>query len=241
MQDSMIGSTHYDFDAIVVGSGISGGWAAKELTEKGLKVLVLERGRELQHGSGYLAEHAPDWKLPYQGKKPRALYTEEYPIQSKVPGFDEGTRHYWVNDKQNPYQVAPGKEFLWARADVVGGRSILWGRQSYRFSEQDFRANEQDGHGIAWPVGYDEIAPWYSKVEKFIGVNGRNEGLAQLPDAELQKPMPWMALEKTIEQRLKRKAPDVTLTSARTAILTEDLPGRAACHYCGPCPRGLGS
>ncbi len=234
----MSDTPQYDFDAIVVGSGISGGWAAKELTEKGLRVLVLDRGKPLQHGSGYLGEHAPDWKLPYQGKPPRELYDAEYPVQSKVYAFDEATRHFWNNDKENPYVTDKGDDFMWARADVVGGRSVLWGRQSYRFSELDFQANAQDGHGIPWPVSYGDIAPWYSHVESFIGVSGRREGLSQLPDGEFQKPMPWYALEETIAGRLKRHAPDVTLTNARTAILTEDLPGRSACHYCGPCHRG---
>lgn len=239
MSANTIESVQYDFDAIVVGSGISGGWAAKELTEKGLKVLVLERGKPLQHSVDYLGEHAPDWKLPYQGKKPRELYAEEYPIQSKVEhSFNEANRHFWNNDKENPYVYDEQNPFMWARADVVGGRSLLWGRQTYRFSEMDFQANSQDGHGIPWPVNYKEIAPWYSYVEKFVGINGRKEGLPQLPDGEFQKPMPWFALEETINDRLKKKAPDVTLTNARTAILTEDLPGRSACHYCGPCPRG---
>jgi len=217
---------------------MSGGWAAKELTEKGLKVLVLERGAPLEAGSGYIGEHAPNWKLPYQGKRPRQLYDEEYFVQRKVYAFNEGTRHFWNNDKQNPYAMDEGKPFMWARADVVGGRSILWGRQTYRWSEQDFQANATDGHGIPWPVGYQDIAPWYSYVEKFVGINGRREGLPQLPDSEFQKPMPWFALENTIHGRLKKYAPDVTLTNARTAILTEDLPGRSACHYCGPCERG---
>jgi glucoside 3-dehydrogenase (cytochrome c) catalytic subunit len=235
----MIEAKSYDFDAIVVGSGISGGWAAKELTEKGLKVLVLERGKPMQHGSGYLGEHAPDWKLPFQGKVPRELYAEEYPVQSKVGhSFNEANRQFWNNDKDNPYVRDEEKPFMWARADVVGGRSLIWGRQTYRFSDQDFKANAEDGHGIPWPVSYQEIAPWYSYVEKFAGINGKAEGLPQLPDGEFQKPMPWFALEKTIKQRLQEKAPDVTLTNARTAILTEDLPGRSACHYCGPCPRG---
>lgn len=235
----MIDATVHDFDAIVVGSGMSGGWAAKELTEKGLKVLVLERGKPLQHGAGYYGEHAPDWKLPYQGKRPRQLYEEEYPMANRAShSFNEANRAFWMNEKDNPYIVDEKNPFMWVRSDVVGGRSLLWGRQTYRWSEQDFRANEQDGHGIPWPVGYRDIAPWYSYVEKFVGINGRAEGLRQLPDSEMQKPMPWMALEKTIEKRLKKKAPDVTLTNARTAILTEDLPGRAACHYCGPCPRG---
>jgi choline dehydrogenase-like flavoprotein len=234
----MIEAKQYDFDAIVVGSGISGGWAAKELTEKGLKVLVLERGKPLEAGSGYLGEHAPNWKLPYQGKRPRKLYDEEYPVQRQVYAFSEANRQFWNNDKQNPYAMDEGKPFLWARADVVGGRSLIWGRQTYRFSEQDFKANATDGHGIPWPLGYEDIAPWYSYVEKFVGINGKKEGLPQLPDSEFQKPMPWYALEETIHARLKKNAPDVTLTNGRCAILTEDLPGRSACHYCGPCERG---
>ena len=234
----MIETKNYDFDAIVVGSGISGGWAAKELTEKGLKVLVLERGRELEAGSGYLGEHAPNWKLPYQGKKPRELYEKEYPMANKVYAFSEANRQFWMNEKENPYVVDKDNPFMWIRADVVGGRSLIWGRQTYRWSEQDFKANAQDGYGIPWPVDYKDIAPWYSYVEKFAGISGQKEGLEQLPDSEFQKPMPWFALEETIHGRLKKKAPDITLTSARTAILTEDLPGRSACHYCGPCHRG---
>tara|TARA_R110002072_G_scaffold25932_8_gene86378 strand:- start:33001 stop:34707 length:1707 start_codon:yes stop_codon:yes gene_type:complete len=235
----MIDSKKFDFDAIVVGSGISGGWAAKELTEKGLKVLVLERGKPMEAGSGYLGEHAPNWKLPFQGKKPRELYETQYPVQSKIThSFNEATRQFWNNDMENPYAMDEGKPFLWARSDVVGGRSLIWGRQTYRLSEQDFEANATDGHGIPWPVGYKDIAPWYSYVEKFAGINGKKEGLPQLPDSEFQKPMPWFAIEETIHERLKKKAPDVTLTNGRVAILTEDLPGRKACHYCGPCARG---
>jgi glucoside 3-dehydrogenase (cytochrome c) catalytic subunit len=234
----MIDAQVFDFDAIVVGSGISGGWAAKELTEKGLKVLVLDRGEPLTHGSGYLGEHAPEWKMPYNGKKPREMYEDEYPMANRVYAFSEANRQFWMNEKENPYVVDDKDPFMWIRGNTVGGRSLLWGRQTYRWSEMDFRANEKDGHGIPWPVNYDDIAPWYSYVEKFAGINGKAEGLPQLPDSEFQKPMPWMALEKTIHGRLKKKAPDITLTNARVAILTENLPGRSACHYCGPCHRG---
>ncbi|NQX87442.1 MAG: GMC family oxidoreductase [Halioglobus sp.] len=232
-------SRQYDFDAIVVGSGISGGWAAKELTEKGLKVLVLERGSALEHGKGYLGEHAPDWKLPYQGKKPRELYEEEYPMVARTGyAINEATRHLWINEKENPYVVDDDNPFMWVRGGRVGGRSVMWGRQTYRLSEMDLKANATDGHGIPWPVEYEDIAPWYSYVEKFAGISGRSEGLAELPDSEFQKPMPRYALENTIADRLKSKAPDVKLTDARVAILTEPLPGRAACHFCGPCVRG---
>jgi choline dehydrogenase-like flavoprotein len=232
----MPATTQYDFDAIVVGSGITGGWAAKELTEKGLKVLVLERGRELRHGADYTGEHAPDWKLPFQGKPPRELYAEEYPVQSTSYAFGEATRHFFVNDKQNPYQTE--KPFNWIRTDVVGGRSLVWGRQTYRWSQQDFAANQRDGHGIPWPIGYDDIAPWYSYVEKFIGVSGEKLGLDELPDSEFLPPMGMHKIEETIRGRLKRKAPDVNLTIGRSAVLTQNHNGRAACHYCGPCHRG---
>ena len=234
----MAESQNPDFDAIVVGSGVTGGMAAKELTERGLKVLVLERGRQLRHGSDYLGEHAPPWHLPHHGKPLRELYADQYAVQSRNYAFSEQNRPFWNNDRDNPYATDEGKPFRWYRSDVVGGRSLLWGRQSYRYSEQDFAANAQDGHGIPWPVNYGDIAPWYSHVEKFIGVNGRREGLAQLPDGEFQQPMPWFALEETIKARLAKKAPDVTLTNSRIAVLTEDLPGRAACHYCGPCHNG---
>ena len=227
-----------DFDAIVTGSGITGGWAAKELTEKGLKVLVLERGREITHGADYLGEHAPDWKLPYQGKRLRELYEADYPVQSGSYAFSEATRHFWNNDRLNPYHQDPDKPFNWMRADVVGGRSILWARQSYRWCEQDFNANRDDGHGIPWPIGYRDLAPWYDYVEDFIGVSGQAEGLPQLPDGKFLPPMGMLALEKTIKQRLAKNAPDVTLTMGRTATLTQEHQGRAACHYCGPCHRG---
>ncbi len=228
----------YDFDAIVIGSGISGGWAAKELTERGLKVLLLERGNDLPHGTGYLGEHAPSWKLPYQGKPDRVLNSRDYEMQSTLYAFSSANRQFWNNDRENPYAMNEGKPFRWYRGGAVGGRSLMWGRQTYRWSEQDFNANGADGHGIPWPVGYREIAPWYGHVERFIGVNGRREGLPQLPDGDFQKPMDWFAVEFTIKDRLARAAPDITLTNARTAILTEDLPGRSACHYCGPCERG---
>ncbi|WP_372865296.1 FAD-dependent oxidoreductase [Spongiibacter sp.] len=234
----MLNTKNYDFDAIVIGSGITGGWAAKELTEKGLKVLVLERGKDLQHGADYLGEHAPDWKIPYHGKPPRELYKAEYPVQSTSYAFSEATRHFFTNDKANPYTSHDGKPFDWIRADVVGGRSLLWGRQTYRWSELDFQANALDGHGIPWPIDYKDIAPWYSYVEKFAGISGEALGLEELPDSEFLPPMGMHKIEETIRGRLKKKAPDVHMTIGRAAILTENHNGRAACHYCGPCHRG---
>jgi choline dehydrogenase-like flavoprotein len=226
------------FDAIVVGSGMTGGWAAKELTEKGLKVLVLERGRNIEHGKGYTGEHMPPWAIPYRGKPLRELYRRDYPIQSKIYAFNETTRHFWNNDRKNPYIVEPGTAFHWGQADVVGGRSILWGRQVYRWSDLDFEANKKDGYGIDWPIRYGDIKDWYTYVEKFIGVSGQEEGLPQLPDGAFLPPMKMNVAEKWVKERLENKFPDRRLTIGRVAILTQPHQGRGACHYCGPCERG---
>ena len=225
-------------DAIVVGSGVSGGWAAKELTERGLRVLMLERGKPIEHGVDYVGEHQPSWKRPNKGLRPRALYAEQYEIQSTSYAFDETTRHFWNNDAQNPYDFNPDDPFRWMRADVVGGRSLLWARQSYRWSDLDFSANKRDGVGIDWPIRYEDIASWYSHVERFIGVSGQSLGLDQLPDGEFQKPMQMNVVEQYVAKKIKEKFPDRVMTIGRTATLTEPLPGRAPCHYCGPCHRG---
>jgi choline dehydrogenase-like flavoprotein len=230
----------YDFDAIVVGSGVSGGWAAKELTEKGLKTLVLERGRPLVHGKGYVGEHMPTWKLPYRGLPLRELYAADYPVQSTSYAFDETTRHFWNNDRENPYVQDHGRQFDWIRADVVGGKSLLWGRQVYRWSELDFRANQADGHGVDWPIRYADIAPWYTYVERFIGVSGEKLGLPHLPDGDFQRPMQLNVVEQYVARRVAEVFPGRVLTIGRVAILTEPRPeqNRGACHYCGPCHRG---
>ena len=229
-----------EFDAIVVGSGISGGWAAKELTEKGLKTLVLERGRPLEHGAGYAGEHQPTWETEHRGLPLRDLYREEYPIQSTSYAFDERTRHFWNNDAENPYDYNPDKPFDWLRAGVVGGRSLLWARQTYRWSDLDFEANIRDGYGIDWPIRYADIAPWYSYVEKFIGVSGQAEGLSHLPDGEFLAPMEMNVLERHVRQSIEENFPDRTMTIGRVAVLTEALEhsDRGVCHYCGPCHRG---
>lgn len=225
-------------DAIVVGSGISGGWAAKELAEKGLNVLMLERGKPLTHGVDYVGEHQPPWQRANMGLRPRELYDQEYPVQSTSYAFDETTRHFWNNDQENPYDYDPDNPFHWLRADVVGGRSLLWARQSYRWSDLDFAANKLEGVGIDWPIRYADIAPWYAHVETFIGVSGQNLGLPQLPDGEFQKPMQMNVVEDYVAKKISEKFPDRVMTIGRTATLTEPLPGRAPCHYCGPCHRG---
>ena len=226
------------YDAIVVGSGISGGWAAKELTEKGLSVLLLERGKPITHGIDYIGEHQPPWERANMGLRPRDLYDSEYPIQSTSYAFDETTRHFWNNDAENPYDFRKDKPFHWLRTDVVGGRSLLWARQSYRWSDLDFEANKREGIAIDWPIRYRDIAPWYSYVERFIGVSGDAQGLPELPDGEFQKPMEMNVVEKHVAKKISNAFPGRKMFIGRVATLTEPLHGRAPCHYCGPCHRG---
>jgi choline dehydrogenase-like flavoprotein len=224
-----------EYDAVVVGSGISGGWAAKELTEKGLKTLVLERGRDQEHQK-YPTEHVPSWKFPLRERKLTPAQAPDHPVQAHTPSFREATQHYYIKDAENPYQQA--KPFLWVQGDQVGGKSIMWGRQSYRWSDLDFEANLKDGHGVDWPIRYADIAPWYSYVERFAGISGQKEHLPHAPDSEFQPPMEMNAGEKWVKARLKRAYPDRVLTIGRTAVLTQPIGDRLPCHYCGPCARG---
>ncbi|MDX1672039.1 MAG: hypothetical protein R3211_06835, partial [Balneolaceae bacterium] len=157
-----------EYDAIVVGSGITGGWAAKELTEKGLKTLMLERGRNVEHGN-YPTEHMPPWEAEFRGKGDRKLFEEEYRRQYRADVINEYNRHFFVNDKKHPYVTDDENPFLWVRGYQLGGRSLTWGRQSYRLSDLDFEANARDGIGVDWPIRYKDIKPWYDYVEEFIG------------------------------------------------------------------------
>lgn len=230
-------TTTPQFDAIVIGSGITGGWAAKELTEKGLKVLMLERGRMVEQGKDYVTEHKPSWQFTYRGKPLRDLYESDYEVHKQLYAFNETTRHFFNNDRENPYDYEPGG-FLWYRASVVGGRSLLWGKQTYRWSDLDFEANKQDGHGIDWPIRYKDIAPWYSHVENFVGISGQAENLPQLPDSEFLPPMEMNVVEKEVKARIETNFKDRKMTIGRCAVLTQPLNDRGACHYCGPCERG---
>lgn len=227
-----------DFDAIVVGSGITGGWAAKELTERGLRVLMLERGSNIEHGKGYKNEFKHPWEMPYRGKGDPQLFAEEYAIQSKVRHVDGFTYEHFVNDKQHPYQVAEGTEFTWHRGYQLGGRSLTWGRQSYRWGDIDFAANKKDGKGVDWPVRYRDMAPWYDHVEQFIGVSGQSEGLDQLPDGVFMKPMALNPVEIELREKLKQHHSSARLTIGRTANITEPRPGRSPCNYRSICARG---
>jgi choline dehydrogenase-like flavoprotein len=224
------------YDAIVVGSGISGGWAAKELCELGLKTLVLERGRPLEHGKDYITEHLPPWRFTFRGRGERSLFDEEYAIQKNCYACREDTKHLFINDKENPYiQLEP---FIWIRGDRVGGRSLMWGRQCYRWSDLDFEANARDGFGVDWPIRYKDIAPWYDYVERFAGISGQAEGLPQLPDGQFLPPMPMNCVELHVKERIEKAFPGRKMTIGRAAVLTQPLNGRAACHYCGICERG---
>jgi choline dehydrogenase-like flavoprotein len=224
-----------EYDAIVVGSGISGGWAAKELCEKGLKTLVLERGRELEHRK-YTTEHVPSWDFPLRDRKLTADQAPKHPIQSHVYLFRESTRQYFLEDAKNPY--VQDEPFLWIQGDHVGGRSLLWGRGCYRMSDLDFTANLVDGHGVDWPIRYADIAPWYAHVERFAGICGKAEGLAHFPDGEFQPPMEMNAGEKFVKAGLERAYPDRLLAHGRFAVLTQPIGDRLPCHYCGPCEQG---
>jgi choline dehydrogenase-like flavoprotein len=231
-------SEQTSFDAIVVGSGITGGWAAKELTEKGLKTLVLEAGRNIVPEEDYV-EHVPQWEMKFRGMGDRHKLAEEQPIQSACYACDEWSSKFFIKDKEHPYTTDPGKPFRWIRGRQVGGRSIMWGRQSYRWSDLDFEANLRDGIAIDWPIRYADIAPWYDYVEEFAGISGEALGLPQLPDSKFLPPMNLNCAEQFVRSELaKHFGGERVLTIGRAAILTQDHLGRAACHYCGPCERG---
>ena len=217
---------------------MTGGWAAKELTEAGLRTLVLDAGRPIVPNKDY-REHTPPWAMPFRGLGDRRTVARRQAVQRNSVTFDEMSHQFWVDDVDNPYSTPANKAFHWFRARQVGGKSIIWGRQVYRWSDLDFKANLRDGIGVDWPIRYADIAPWYDLVERFIGVSGQPEQLAHLPDGPFLPPMAMNCVETHVRDRLAAKfGRDRVLTIGRVAILTERHNGRAACHYCGPCHRG---
>ncbi len=221
------------FDAIVVGSGISGGWAAKELTEKGLKVVMLERGRNVEHIKDYVNATKPPWAYPHRGGRTKAMEAE-YPVLKRDYPLNEKNLDFWVKDLESPYTET--KRFDWYRGYHVGGRSLMWGRQSYRHSPQDFEANAKEGIAIDWPIRYNDLAPWYDYVEAFAGISGSLEGLPQLPDGKFQPPMPLNCGEELVAGKLKNLFGGTRrLIPGRTANLTENLQARVKCQSRNAC------
>ncbi len=217
---------------------MTGGWAAKELTEKGLRTLVLEAGRPIVPEQDYV-EHVPPWEVKFRGLGDRRRLQQDQPIQSTCYACDEWSSKFFVSDKEHPYTTEAGKPFRWIRGRQVGGRSIMWGRQSYRWSDLDFEANLRDGIAVDWPIRYADIQPWYDYVEDFIGISGEALGLPQLPDSKFLPPMDLNCGETFVRNKLaKHFGGERVLTIGRAAILTQAHQGRAACHYCGPCERG---
>ncbi len=229
------------YDAIVIGSGISGGWAAKELCEKGLKTLVLERGRDVKHVVDYPTAALDPWDLPLRDKVPEEEVKKHYYVQERTGyAIRQSSKHWFVRDDENPYEEI--KRFDWIRGYHVGGRSIMWGRQSYRLSDLDFEANARDGIGVDWPIRYADIAPWYDYVERFAGISGQAEGLPQLPDGQFLPSMPLNVVEQHVRKRIKENFPKRTLTIGRTAHLTQPDPSihgqRGKCMFRNRCIRG---
>ena len=229
-----------DFDAIVIGSGISGGWAAKELCEKGLKTLVLERGRNIEHIADYPTAFTEPWEFKHRNYLPRKV-REENPLISKAAGYNEDTAHFFIQDKDHPY--VQEKPFEWIRGYQVGGKSLIWGRACQRWSEYEFSAPARFGYGIDWPIRYKDVAPWYSHVEKFIGVCGHKDGIEAMPDGEFLPPIELNCVEKMLQQKFLEHYKNRYLVQGRWAQLTEpnDIhieQGRGRCQRRNLCMRG---
>ncbi|MGB5434803.1 MAG: GMC family oxidoreductase [Maribacter sp.] len=228
------------FDAIVIGSGISGGWAAKELCEKGLKTLVLERGRNIEHLKDYPTAHLHPWEFKYRGSMSKEFY-DKNPLITKAAGFDDSTDHFFIEDDDHPY--VQEKPFDWIRGYQVGGRSLTWGRACQRWSDYEFKAPNKYGYGIEWPISYGDVAPWYSHVEKFIGVCGNKDGIEAMPDGDFLPPFEFNCVEQYLSDKIKEHYPDRHVVQGRWAQLSEPQEihleqGRGKCQARNLCMRG---
>ena len=222
-----------NFDAIVIGSGISGGWAAKELTEKGLKVLMLERGRNIEHVKDYVNANKEAWDYPHHDRKTQEMIANN-PVRNRDYPLNESVYDMWANEKESPYTEV--KRYDWFRGYHVGGRSLLWGRQSYRWSDLDFEGNVKDGIAVDWPVRYKEIEPWYDYVEKFAGISGNRDGIPVLPDGQFMPPMDMNCVEKDVAKRIKNfYKGQRAMIIGRTANITQPLEGRTNCQFRNKC------
>ncbi len=220
------------YDAIVVGSGATGGWAAKRLAEAGVKVALLDAGRKVSPRE--FTEHLPEFALKYRNLSPEVA--RRRPVQKQCYACMEYNYDWFVDDFDNPYSTPEGKPFTWQRLRVVGGRTMVWGRQSYRYSDLDFKAASHDGYGEDWPISYKDVAPYYDIVEQYVGISGAAENNPTLPDSHFLPPMKMTCGEMLVRERAAKLGRTVTI--GRTAIVTQAHNGRAACHYCGPCERG---
>jgi choline dehydrogenase-like flavoprotein len=221
------------YDAIVIGSGISGGWAAKELTEKGLKTIMLERGKNIEHKTDYVNAVKGPWEFPHRGGRTQEMI-KDYPVLKRDYPLNEMNLDWWVNEKESPYTEI--KRFDWFRGYHVGGRSLLWGRQSYRWSDFDFEANAKDGIAVDWPIRYKDIEPWYTYAEKFAGISGSRDGLAQLPDGNFLPAMEMNVVEKDVAARIKKNFEGKRdMIIGRTANITEPIQERVNCQYRNKC------
>ncbi|WP_049722920.1 GMC oxidoreductase [Gilvimarinus polysaccharolyticus] len=229
------------FDAIVVGSGITGGWAAKELTEKGLKTLMVERGQAVEHRKDYVGEGVKAWEMPLRGKLDRETLEQDFYVQKKCYAFNDATKQFFGNDREYPYQQE--KPFDWIRGNALGGKSLLWHRQSYRLSDLDFAANAKEDVGVDWPIRYADLAPWYSYVEKHVGISGSKENLAVLPDSEFLPAFEMNQVEKAVKKRLEQRYKDRKMIMGRCAHLSKPTPehmaqGRFQCMARNECQKG---
>jgi choline dehydrogenase-like flavoprotein len=235
MANLNIDSAKKKYDAIVIGSGVSGGWAAKELTEKGLKVLMLEKGKPLEHITGYADGQKDPWQYEHRGRITTAQ-AAEHPFLKRDYPYNEYNEKYWMKDTDALYTES--KRFDWFRPDIVGGKSIMWGRQSYRLTDLDFEANAKDGIAIDWPIRYKDIAPWYDYVEGHSGISAEKLGLPHYPDGNTLPPMDMNIVEKDVRKRIEKAFPGRYMTIGRVANLTQTHKGRSQCQYRNMCSRG---
>lgn len=238
-----INDTKEEFDVIIVGSGITGGWAAKEFCERGFKTLMVERGRVVEHRKDYPTENKPPWTYQNRTKVDNLLIQDQYKVQSKCYAFSEATKHFFGNDKDLPYSTEEGSDFTWIRSNQMGGKSITWHRQAYRMSPFDFEANKADGYGNDWPIRYKDLEKWYSKVEIHAGISGNKDDLPQLPNSEFQPPFEMTKPEIDIQATLAEHYPDRPLIIGRAAHLTKPTQyhiqqGRITCQARSECQKG---
>ncbi|ALS96848.1 GMC oxidoreductase [Lacimicrobium alkaliphilum] len=244
MQDNkIVQNTDEEFDVLVIGSGITGGWAAKEFCEAGLKVLLIERGRLVEHRKDYPTEGKGPWEYPYRTRTDNLLTERDHAIQQQCYAFNDTTKHFFGNDRELPYTTEEGTEFSWIRANQLGGKSLLWARQTFRLSDYDLSANAKDGHGIDWPIRYKDLQPWYDYVERFAGIAAGQDNLPQLPDSIGQPAFELTKPELDFQAAMARHFPDRPVVTGRCAHLTQPSNiqlelGRVTCQARHECYRG---